>query len=397
LNPTPNWKRHSIAMLAACTLGGCMTQRGIPAAGTVVETRVVTTVDTQLAKSYLETSFAQGPRHDQTKAVRALCAKFDQRTMSWELLRDLTHETSVDFATLYFIRRTLMDQRNVQWQSRFAALVRELRARSTLSIRKDLEKRMELSLYRFLFVPGFHYRTDPSSGADLAGPRTYLRNCGFDTQLVEVEEDGTIEQNAAFIAAAVRKETSAGKRLIIVSTSIGGPETAMALGKLVSVDDLRPVAAWISVGGLLGGTVLADQAERWPMSWLAKLAFLFKGIDARAIPGMTTVSSRRRMTELRFLKSLLVLDYIGAPLSGQIAADVKGRWKTLARFGPNDGLTLLGDEVLNSGRVVFAIGQDHYYRDPEIDLKALALACLVLEQLSKTTFNRPESQFKKIG
>ena len=78
---------------------------------------------------------------------------------------------------------------------------------------------------------------------------------------------------------------------------------------------------------------------------------------------------------------------VGAPLSGQVAADVKGRWKTLARFGPNDGLTLLADEVLNSGRVVFAIGQDHYYRDPEIDLKALALACLVLEQLAKTTLN----------
>ena len=86
-----------------------MTQRGIPAAGTVVESRVVTTVDTQLAKSYLETSFAKGPRHDQAEVVRALRAQFDQRTMSWELLRDLTHETSVDFATLYFVRRTLMD------------------------------------------------------------------------------------------------------------------------------------------------------------------------------------------------------------------------------------------------------------------------------------------------
>jgi len=364
-----------------------MTQRSIRAAGTVVESRVVTTVDTQLAKSYLETSFVEGPRHDQTKVVRALRAKYDQRPMSWELLCALTHETSVDFATLYFIRRTLMDQRNAQWQSRFAALVRELRAKSALSIRKDLEERMELSRFRFLFVPGFHYRTDPSSGADFAGPRTYLRNCGFDTRLVEVEEDGTIEQNAAFIAAAVRKETLDGKHLIIVSTSIGGPETAVALGKLLPVDDLRPVAAWISVGGLLGGTVLADEAERWPMSWLTKLAFLFKGIDTRAIPGMTTVSSRRRMTELRVLKSILVLDYVGAPLSGQVAADVKGRWKTLARFGPNDGLTLLADEVLNSGRVVFEIGQDHYYRDPEIDLKALALACLVLEQLAKTTFN----------
>ena len=158
-----------------------MTQRGIPAAGTVVESRVVTTVDTQLAKSYLETSFVEGPRHDQTKVVRALRAKYDQRPMSWELLCALTHETSVDFATLYFIRRTLMDQRNAQWQSRFAALVRELRARSALSIRKGLEERMELSRFRFLFVPGFHYRTDPSSGADFADPRTNLRNCGAST------------------------------------------------------------------------------------------------------------------------------------------------------------------------------------------------------------------------
>jgi hypothetical protein len=99
-------------VLAACTLGGCTTQRGIPAAGTVVESRVVTTVDTPLAKSYLETYFAGGSRHDQTKVARALRAQFDQRTMSWELLCDLTHETSVDAATLYFVRRTLMDQRN---------------------------------------------------------------------------------------------------------------------------------------------------------------------------------------------------------------------------------------------------------------------------------------------
>jgi hypothetical protein len=380
----PNWKTHSMALLAVCTLGGCMTQRGVPTAGTIVESRVVTTVDTQLAKSYLETSLAEASRHDQIKVVRRLRAQYDQRPISWELLRDLTHETSVDFATLYFIRRTIMDQRNAKWQSRFAALVRELRARSTLSIRKELEGRIELNRFRFLFVPGFHYRTDPSSGADFSGPRTYLHNCGFDTRLVEVEEDGTIEQNAAFIAEAVREESSDCKRLIIVSTSIGGPETAVALGKLLSVDDMRPVAAWISVGGLLGGTVLADQAEQWPMSWLAKLAFLVKGIDARALPGMVTVSSRRRMNELRFPKSLLVLDYVGVPLSGQVPADVKGRWKTLARFGPNDGLTLLADEVLNSGRVVFEIGQDHYYRDPEIDLKALALACLVLERLTKT-------------
>src|ERR1700692_2063212 len=56
LNPEPNWKRNSIAVLAACSLGGCMTQRGIPAAGTVVESRGVTTVDAQLRRRH-ETEF----------------------------------------------------------------------------------------------------------------------------------------------------------------------------------------------------------------------------------------------------------------------------------------------------------------------------------------------------
>src|ERR1700736_4817696 len=52
LNPEPNWKRNSIAVLAACSLGGCMTQRGIPAAGTVLESRVVTTGEYPITVSY---------------------------------------------------------------------------------------------------------------------------------------------------------------------------------------------------------------------------------------------------------------------------------------------------------------------------------------------------------
>jgi hypothetical protein len=50
-------------MLAACTtLGGCMTQRGIPAAGTVVETRVVTTVDTPVGQNLCGNVFRQGAK-----------------------------------------------------------------------------------------------------------------------------------------------------------------------------------------------------------------------------------------------------------------------------------------------------------------------------------------------
>jgi hypothetical protein len=72
---------------------------------------------------------------------------------------------------------------------------------------------------------------------------------------------------------------------------------------------------------------------------------------------------------------------VGAPLSGQIAAYVQGRYDDLKSLGPNDGLTLLADELIDGGVVITDIGLDHYYLDPEIDLKTFALTAVILELL----------------
>jgi hypothetical protein len=48
-------------------------------------------------------------------------------------------------------------------------------------------------------------------------------------------------------------------------------------------------------------------------------------------------------------------------------------------LGPNDGSTLLADELVPGGIVVTNIGLDHYYKDPIIELKTIALAYVVLE------------------
>jgi hypothetical protein len=78
---------------------------------------------------------------------------------------------------------------------------------------------------------------------------------------------------------------------------------------------------------------------------------------------------------------MLMLQYVGAPLSGQIAAYVQGRYDDLKSLGPNDGLTLLADELIDGGVVITDIGLDHYYLDPDIDLKTFALAAVVLDLL----------------
>ena len=94
------------------------------------------------------------------------------------------------------------------------------------------------------------------------------------------------------------------------------------------------------------------------------------------------VSVRRPVFEgLDLPEHILLIQYIGAPLSGHIGKSVRGRYKVIKKIGPNDGLTLLFDEVISGSGVITDIGLDHFYRDPEIDLKTFALAMVVMEQL----------------
>ena len=73
---------------------------------------------------------------------------------------------------------------------------------------------------------------------------------------------------------------------------------------------------------------------------------------------------------------------MAAPLSGDIAENVKGRYTYLRKYGPNDGLTLLADELVPDGITIAEVGFDHFYPDPEINLKSLAIANLVADELN---------------
>ncbi|MGH7372253.1 MAG: hypothetical protein ACREJK_10475, partial [Candidatus Methylomirabilales bacterium] len=99
------------------------------------------------------------------------------------------------------------------------------------------------------------------------------------------------------------------------------------------------------------------------------------------IEDLSTKKRREVFAQLGFPEDILTLQYVGAPLSGQIAEYVKGRYDDLKSLGPNDGLTLLADELVEGGIVITDIGLDHYYLDPDIDLKTFALASVVVELL----------------
>jgi hypothetical protein len=99
------------------------------------------------------------------------------------------------------------------------------------------------------------------------------------------------------------------------------------------------------------------------------------------IPGLTTAASQARMEGIRIPDRIMIVEYIAVPLSGDIYGSVRSRYVRLRKGGPNDGLTLLGDELLPNGIAVVEPGIDHFYAAPDIEVKSVALANVVAEML----------------
>ena len=92
----------------------------------------------------------------------------------------------------------------------------------------------------------------------MAAPRAALEKVGLTCHFVETQDDGAVETNADIVAGAIRAGFPSDRRLIILSASKSGPEVALALTRLETAE-IRHVAAWINVAGVLQGTPLADK------------------------------------------------------------------------------------------------------------------------------------------
>jgi len=353
----------------------CASYPRIPVNGQLAGKPVSTTVDSVAAKDYL-----QNPQP--SNKIAGIDQRYRAYALDWQSLRMISHQVSPDFAALFLVKRLLSCRKNAVFQAEYLAESKRIKSELKHNRWADIA-RPALKQYEVLFVPGFHYITDPTSGADFANQRQFFEELGIRVGLIRTEEDGAVETNAAIIAANLRGRSQAHDKIILVSSSKGGPEVALALGKLLSPDDTARVNAWISVGGLFRGTPLADFATRWPESWIVRMMFLYSRTGFENLPGLTTKFSQTRLEEIKIPARILLIEYIAVPLSGNMHGSVKSRYLRLRKDGPNDGLTLLADELLPNGISVIEPGVDHFYDDPDIEAKSLALANVAAEALAR--------------
>lgn len=376
------WSRWGLSLVAALLLAACSCVPKIPAKGTFHGEVINTTVDAEVARYYLE-SYLAGKRADPAldSKIEAATRQYANSLPSRDELAALSKTYSVDFAALFFADRLLARTCNQVVNQRFADYLANPRARAANSAQ-----------YVVLFVPGWDYVTSGHlTGADFAEPRRLATAFGLDNELVPISPTGSVEENARVLARVVTERVPSGKKILIAGASSAGPAIHLALGKLLTKKDLQSVKAWINLGGILQGSPLIDYAQHRPQVWLFDLAAWWQGWKREDVLSMAAASSRTRFARLSIDADILIINYVGIPLSGQLSKFAGDKYPLLRDAGPNDGLTLLTDAIAPRSRTVVAIGRDHFFaEDPRINAKTIAMMALVIVSLEGQPLPRCE-------
>ena len=369
----------ALCLLCSILLGCASTVPKITTTAEFAGQIVETTVDSQIAKYYFENYLqAKKTNPDFDLLIDEIHDVPHHTVPSREQLKVLSDRMSVDFAALYLANYLLKADNNQPFQDTFNQEIAKIKTHWDSHF---LTNQRDYSSYLFLFVPGWFYKSEPWTGADLARPRKAVDRLGFAHRLVEVDELGTIEDNARRIADYVIQYQQSGKKIILVSVSKAGAEVALALGQLLTYTQSQNVKAWVNIGGIIQGSLIADSATRWPKRWITELYFLFKGWDFASVESMTTHKSKARFARLSIPRHILIINYIGIPLSGDVSVPARDRYLKLRRHGPNDGLTLITDAIVPHGFTIAQLGFDHFFLDPAINDKSAALIHTLLHYL----------------
>ncbi|MBM9501124.1 hypothetical protein JWG44_12760 [Leptospira sp. 201903071] len=296
------------------------------------------------------------------------------RIPSLKELSALVKRYSSDYATIFLLRAIYSNTFQERSQKLYWSFAERLKT-------SDLSKRdlVRLGEFRFLFVPGLAYRLDTSTGADFARQRRWFDKQGIESVLIETDELGLAKNNALSIRKYLATHPDK-RKIILVSASKGSQDVLAYLNEIASSEETARIHAWVNIGGINRGTLLADEFAKFPKILFAKILLGFRGRSTALVNDLQRKQDPLESAKYSFPKTIRVIHFQGVLLESQVSDKIRSRYKILKPYGPNDGLTLTIDSIIPDGIVITEIGLDHYFQDPEIDIKTAALALLAAEK-----------------
>ena len=364
-----------LALSACLCLASCSTIPEFPARGEFMGERFETHVDSEVARYSLE-KYLQGKSDDPGihSRIDAVHRRYDRPTPTREELGSISREMSVDFAALFLAHRLLASPCNRDLNRSFVHYLADKGAAGA-----------DATPYLLLFVPGWDYADlGHLTGADFARPRELATRYGFENHLAPLRPTGSVEENARILAAEIARHALSGKKILLAGSSSAGPTIHLALGRLVGASEMKSIAAWLNIGGLLQGSPIVEHFRSGPRRLFVDLGIWWKGWSHDAVASLGTGPGRRRFQGLRMDTGILIVNYLGIPMSGHVGRYARDTYPVLRQEGPNDGLTLLADAIAPGSLTIVALGSDHFFADdPRIDEKTVALMKLMIAYVEK--------------
>lgn len=185
---------------------------------------------------------------------------------------------------------------------------------------------------------------------------------GYELLAIKVDALSGISKNAAQIRAAVMAMPvqPGAPRLVLIGYSKGAPDLLEAIVKYPEM--LARVAAVVSVGGAVGGSALANDAEQYQ----ANLLQHFPGANCDAGDGGGVASLRpnaRRawLAQNPLPKGLAMYSVVTLPQPERISTLLQGSAGKLSMIdGRNDGQVIFYDQVIPGASLVGYVNADHW-------------------------------------
>lgn len=347
----------------ALAVAGCRAVPQVGAAGEVAGYTLRGPVDSAVARDYLE-----------GRALPASLAAIRRQYLaarqvpSREALAGVSRQYSPDVATLLLIETLSALPQIRDLRRRYETELSFVRRVGVEGARPDIPANLLV-----LMVPGWFYVAHGGeTNADYRIQRRLLQRWGIAHRLVAIKENGAVEDNARIVASAIRAASN-HHQILLVSASKSGAEVALALGRELKSTEAASVIGWVSMVGVIRGSPLADRILERDLCWFIKLKLGLEGFDLEGARSMQTSRARRAFENLRFPAHVRVFAYMAIPLSGHITERGSFGYGRMRELGPNDGLTLLADELIPRAVPLLAPGVDHFLGSKDQDLWSTAL------------------------
>jgi hypothetical protein len=226
------------------------------------------------------------------------------------------------------------------------------------------------SRVRLLVVPALYYQELPQYGGDGQAIAAIAQACGLRVTIAPLLSKGSLSDNAAIVWETLCRIEA--EDILLLSLSVGGGEVRIMLADHVGSPQLERLVGWINICGLVRGVPLATQLLRNPLRRLhAQAICKMIGLDFGLVRELDPAHDFwQRMIVLPSTwraATLPVVNLIGVPLHSHVQQrSLFKRYGWMQAWGPNDGMSLLRDLIVEPGLIYPLWGADHYFRTPQV-------------------------------